>query len=724
MQIRRITDHLASGVIKGGGVLLIVVVLGIITFIAFQTFPLWESASIRVQSEASVPSIFPATQGRRILMVGEEEQRQIQYVVTDDRQIYAFSASDLKPKMMTELMPVHGTRLTAANSALGAYDFAVTTDAGELVILKLRFSTLYEDSGRVIVPEIASQKTWHLNLPSGVVTSIHFAPTDDGYNAAGILARGDSSWAFAAPLTADSLVTPVILGNRTDISVLTMSHHGGEVAYGTRTGEIGVYSMDNLSTFRYSTIAATREITALEYMLGDVTLLVADESGSLRGWMPVQSESGRSLTAVHDFGKGDQPIGEVRSSWRNKCLLTADQKGTIRLFHLTSQRLLAEIPTHRQVDYLCFSPKADGALVLDTAQDLVSLDIANRHPESTIKTLFGTVWYESYNEPGFTWQSSGGTDDFEPKLSLVPLIFGTLKGTVYAMLFAVPLAILGALYTAQFAHPKIRAIVKPTVEIMAALPSVVIGFLAGLWLAPIMEQGLVAFLLMCVMTPVIVVAFYALFARVPVRWTGYFANGREMLFLIPILLLTLGLSYGLGNAIESSWMGGNVSNWLREALGINYDQRNCIVVGIAMAFAVMPIIFTIAEDSLTSVPAHLTSASLALGATRWQTAIKVVLPAASAGIFSAVMIGFGRAVGETMIVLMATGNTPIMDWSIFNGMRTLSANIAVEIPEAPHGGTLYRVLFLSGAILFMMTFVVNTLAEMVRQRLRKKYASM
>jgi len=143
-----------------------------------------------------------------------------------------------------------------------------------------------------------------------------------------------------------------------------------------------------------------------------------------------------------------------------------------------------------------------------------------------------------------------------------------------------------------------------------------------------------------------------------------------------------------------------------------------------MRFAVIPIIFTICEDALSSVPQSLTSASLALGATRWETAIRIVLPSASPAIFSAVMIGFGRAIGETMIVLMATGNTPILNFSPFNGMRTLSANIAVEIPEAPYHGTLYRVLFLSATLLFILTFIVNTVAEVVRQRLRKKYSEL
>jgi len=157
---------------------------------------------------------------------------------------------------------------------------------------------------------------------------------------------------------------------------------------------------------------------------------------------------------------------------------------------------------------------------------------------------------------------------------------------------------------------------------------------------------------------------------------------------------------------------------------LTYDQRNSVVVGLAMGFAVIPIIFTIAEDSLSNVPPYLAAGSLALGATRWQTSLKVILPSASPGIFSAVMIGFGRAVGETMIVLMATGNTPVMNWNPFRGFRALSANIAVELPEAPEGGTLFRVLFLAAFLLFLMTFTVNTLAEVIRIRLRKKYQSL
>jgi phosphate transport system permease protein len=201
-------------------------------------------------------------------------------------------------------------------------------------------------------------------------------------------------------------------------------------------------------------------------------------------------------------------------------------------------------------------------------------------------------------------------------------------------------------------------------------------------------------------------------------------TGSEAILYMVALVAGIWLAAELGAPFEAVAFGGSFQEWLLEATGLRYDQRNAVVVGLAMGFAVIPVIFAIAEDAFSNVPRELVSGSLALGANRWQTVTRVVLPTASPGIFSAVMIGFGRAIGETMIVLMATGNTPIMDWNPFNGFRTLSANIAVEIPEAPHGGTLYRTLFLAALLLFVLTFVLNTVAEVVRQRLRRRYSQL
>jgi len=183
-------------------------------------------------------------------------------------------------------------------------------------------------------------------------------------------------------------------------------------------------------------------------------------------------------------------------------------------------------------------------------------------------------------------------------------------------------------------------------------------------------------------------------------------------------------SIGISGHLENWLFDGNMRLWLTNELGIPFDQRNALVVGLAMGFAVIPNIYSIAEDAVFGVPKSLTFGSLALGATPWQTLTRVVILTASPGIFSALMIGMGRAVGETMIVLMATGNTPIMDINIFEGMRTLAANVAVEMPESEVGGTHYRVLFLAALVLLLFTFVMNTLAELIRQRLRTRYSSL
>jgi phosphate transport system permease protein len=228
------------------------------------------------------------------------------------------------------------------------------------------------------------------------------------------------------------------------------------------------------------------------------------------------------------------------------------------------------------------------------------------------------------------------------------------------------------------------------------------------------------FLLPPVATVMILCALLA-WRTLPVAVRRRVRQGTEVFLLVPVVVLAGWIALTLGGLVETRLLAGDYRGWLLSALGLAYDQRNSLVVGVAMGFAVVPIIFTIAEDSLANVPQHLRAGSLALGATRWQTAARIVLPTASPGIFSAVMIGLGRAVGETMIVLMATGNTPVMDWNVFSGFRALSANIAVELPEAPEGGTLFRVLFVAAFLLFCLTFALNTVAEMIRIRLRRKY---
>ena len=262
------------------------------------------------------------------------------------------------------------------------------------------------------------------------------------------------------------------------------------------------------------------------------------------------------------------------------------------------------------------------------------------------------------------------------------------------------------------------------IEVMAALPTVVLGFLAGLWLAPLLERMLPALAGMALVLPMLVIVASFAWHLCPLSITRHFSAGNEALMLMPILALGIGGCLWAHSLFEVWWFDGNIKTWLSNRLGIQYDQRNALVVGIVMGFAIVPVIYSIAEEALSNVPKSHIAGSLALGATRWQTVLHLVLLSASPGIFSAVMIGFGRAIGETMIVLMATGNTAVMEWNIFEGMRTLSANVAVEMGEAEVGSTHFRVLFLSALVLFVLTFVLNTAAEIVRNRLRKKYGSL
>ena len=474
-----------------------------------------------------------------------------------------------------------------------------------------------------------------------------------------------------------------------------------------------------------------RAITALGLLLGDVSLAVGDARGELTTWFFVHSgassASAQKLRLIHTLEPHAAAVREIIPSSRNKTLLSFDADGVAAVDHMTSQRHLAAIHEQPPLAQVGMSFRADAVAGIDADGGLTAWRILCPHPEVSWQTLFGRVQYEGYDEPVYAWQSTGG-EDYEPKMSLVPLLFGTLKATFYAMLLAMPLSLAAAAYVSHFAAPGFKQWIKPTVEIMAALPSVVIGFIAALWLAPILQMNLTSLFLLLMTLPATLLAFLILWqAARRSDWAQRTVHGREFLILIPVLILGFLLAVWLAPLVEKHLFGGKLmKDWLESALHVSYDQRNSVVIAVGLGFAVIPIIFSLAEDSLSNIPHSMTAASMALGASRWQTLWRVVLPSASPGIFAAVMIGFGRAVGETMIVLMATGNTALIDWSPLNGMRTLSANIAVEIPEAPVPdvgvpGTLYRILFLCAVLLFVLTFMLNTVAELVRQRLRKRY---
>jgi phosphate transport system permease protein len=468
-------------------------------------------------------------------------------------------------------------------------------------------------------------------------------------------------------------------------------------------------------------------VTAAEFIVGSRALLIGGSDGSVSQWFLVRDDEADTsrMTLVRSFKPHEGAVTFIEPEYLRKGFLTGDDRGNVALHYATSTATLATLSvTDQPISRLAMGPINSLALIKSRDSDALQvLKIENPHPQSTFSALWGRVWYEGRAQPEFIWQSSSADDAFEAKFSLVPLSIGTLKAALFAMLLATPLAIMGAIYTAYFMAPAIRKIVKPSIELMEALPTVILGFLAGIWLAPYVENNLPILVTGTIGFPAMILLAAFVWSRLPLRIRTVVPSGWEAMLLVPVVIFTGWFVVTSSPWIEVAFFDGSMRQWFTE-VGIPYDQRNALIVGMAMGFAVIPTIFSIAEDAVFSVPRHLTMGSLALGATPWQTVTGVVLLTASPGIFSAIMIGFGRAVGETMIVLMASGNSPIVNFNIFEGMRTLAANIAVELPETAVGSTHFRVLFLSALVLLVFTFVLNTAAEVVRQRLRKRYASL
>jgi phosphate transport system permease protein len=469
---------------------------------------------------------------------------------------------------------------------------------------------------------------------------------------------------------------------------------------------------------------ANAETTASTQLVGGISLMIGSSKGNIAQWFMARDVDGEMrLQHIRDFKMGSAPISQITAEQRRKGFIAMDTAGKLGVFHSTAHRTLLIDPVASGPAVMGMSPRADRIIVEDRGK-LLPLSLSNPHPEVSWSALWDKVWYENYDEPKYIWQSTASNSDFEPKLSLAPLTYGTLKAAFYAMLLAAPLAVAAAIYTAYFMAPGMRRKVKPVIELMEAMPTVILGFFAGLFLAPYLEAHLPGIFSLLIFTPIGILLAGFLWTRLPDSIRLRVPEGWESAILIPVILLVGWVSLGMSSHMENWFFGGDMRSWITNDMGITYDQRNALVVGLAMGFAVIPNIYSIAEDAVFSVPRGLTLGSLALGATPWQTLTRVVILTASPGIFSALMIGMGRAVGETMIVLMATGNTPIMDMNLFEGMRTLAANVAVEMPESEVGGSHYRVLFLAALVLLIFTFVMNTLAELIRQRLRKKYSSL
>jgi len=735
-------DRWMTFFIKAGGAMVILAVFGIFAFILLQILPLFRGASVHPIKTVA----FPADE---YVALGADEWSELPFAVSRNGQLRLHDLAGDRG-LIEDPQPVQGpgAELTALVYLPQRRTFAVGTGDGSVMLSPLKYTAVLDAGKRRVThslvrgtpirmgPEItpvrllAAGESEQAKLVAAV-QQIDGRPTLRVAQLARkrtLMGEGTLEVKKIHDLTDQISAEPQQLLVASTADALLLVQADGEVDYFFLEGDRFVLRQKFAP---FSDLADPR-VGSAGFLLGDVSVVFSHASGASRLFSLYVHPDGQ----VRTFGQtrnfqtlGSKPIF-LSQGLRNKAFLAgAGQEVSLRYGTTGNVRWEKRLPFETRLGVI--GGKYESLFLLDQEAKLHVFALEDRHPETSFMALFGKVWYEGGDRPEYRWQSTGGSDEFEPKLSLVPLIFGTLKGTLYAMLFAVPIALFAALYTSQFLHPSHRVFVKPTMEIMASLPSVVLGFLAALWLAPILEDRIPSLLAVTVSLPIAAFLFGRVWSGLPIRCRLWVRPGLEYLAFLPLLLLVGWAAWSSGHWIEqavfavtdptSGVRSGDFRRWWPAVTGTPFEQRNSVVVGFMMGFAVIPIVFTIAEDALSNVPATLRSGSLALGASRWQTAIRVVLPTASPGIFSGLMVGLGRAVGETMIVVMATGNTPILSLNPFSGMRTLSANTAVELPEAPQGGTLYRTLFLGAMVLFLMTFVVNTFAEVLRQHLRERY---
>ena len=744
-KLRHFYDKAASVLIAIGGISVILAILLIFLYLFYEVIPLFESAAIEQVNEYRLEN----ADGSRSLHLAIEEQSEIGMRIGSSGIVDFFDVKNgtLRASIAVSLP----NSATVVNFALDTEEsgvFALGLDTGEVVVASYGYETSFsgEENTRTITPVIDypfGEQSFEL-FSDTTLSQLAVRTADNSLVIAGInengsvqLVRASKQVSMFAAFDLDGDDINVEIESfpvQFQVADVSQMFIGGDQRWLYFVSANGlIRTLDLRSIFNGESVDFDIETfltqggvrpTQVAFLLGGISLLVADDEGGISQWFVIRENNQTRLEKIREFRSNSSPILRLTPEQRRKNFVSVDSEGYVAIYNTTAHReifskdLFAETP-----HAIALSPRGNTLLIESESGMLSLLNVRNAHPEVSWSVLWEKVWYESYSEPDYIWQSSASSNEFEPKYSLVPLSFGTLKAAFYAMLLAAPLAICGAIFTGYFMAAPMRRKVKPLIELMEALPTVVLGFLAGLWLAPFVEQNLLGIFSILIVLPAGILLTSFAWMQLPAQIRHSIPDGWEAALLIPVVLLFGYLSFVVAAPIEGVFFGGDMRFWISNNLGVNYDQRNALVVGFAMGFAVIPTIFSIAEDAIFTVPKHLTYGSLALGATPWQSLYRVVLPTASPGIFSALMIGMGRAVGETMIVLMATGNTPIMDINIFEGMRTLAANIAVEIPESAVDSTHYRILFLAALVLFMFTFVFNTIAEIVRQRLRVKYST-
>ncbi len=759
---RGFKDSLARYIVNAGGYSVILAICLIFLYLLYEVVPLFYDTEVTKVSEYVMPgdsskTLYLSTEGRLVISTRVTEKGKVYFFNTNTGKVT--HTEQIKLPNNSKIISFYKTEpnkkgIVEKDEELEGKEIVVFgLDTGEAIIARHFFEVSHDEKGNRIITAkldypfsgkpivISKQKRLEKISAEWDEDGISIITHDsDGKIKLSYLEKASTLDEDEPAEFEQSQITITELAVESVKQILVNKEQKWVYVLHKNNG-LSFYDISDKKTAKLlqhiPSLTPQANVSDMRFLVGGTSLLIGTDAGKLMQWFPVRDQNNNySLIKIREFSQQNAKISSISTEYSRKGFAAVDSKGHLAIYHSTADRILYnEFLTKKPILAVYLAPRADAVLIetvlvanqsnSSSTRSLQFWHIKNNHPEVSWSSLWGKVWYENHPEEKWIWQSTA-SHDVEPKFSLMPLSFGTLKAAFYAMLISIPLAILGAIFTAYFMASRMRKVVKPSIEIMEALPTVIIGFLAGLWLAPLVDKNLTGVFLILATLPLGILLASYYWNRVPSRYRHKIPDGWEAALLIPVIILVVWLTFNvLGPIFDNLFFDGSMSHWLGTGENkIDYKQRNSIIIGLAMGFAVIPTIFSIAEDAIFAVPKHLTQGSLALGATAWQTLSRVVLLTASPGMFSAVMIGFGRAIGETMIILMATGNTAIMDGSIFTGMRTLSSNIATELPEAAQHSTHFRILFLTALVLFLFTFVFNTIAEIVRQRLRNKYSNL
>ena len=585
---RHVKDVATRYLMAFGGIGVILAIVLIAFYLFYVVIPMFKSAHIESVATYSVPA--PDEVSSNTLIYAMEEQREVALRITDQGQAVFFSTIDGEIRQTVDFKLPPDISITSVSTGDPTEQMiGLGLSNGAVVFFQHDYAVTFPDDVRLITPGIYfpfGEEPIQINKLGEAVT--HLSVQYDSEQAtivaygsqAGIklvnFAREEAFLSDDVEIIREESVIPI---DAEGIVALRMDIEQREMYVADVSGNIYFYDIKDKANPRLvqkvRAVEGDVHITVLEFLAGGISILVGDTSGQIAQWFPVRDEDNNyTLQKIRSFNKQKSPITAIAPEYSRKGFIAIDESGEMGIYHTTAHRtvLLKQIGDHA-FNAMTLSPRANAVVIENNKGEVEFWHIDNEHPEISFQSIWGKVWYESRDKPEYIWQSSSASNDFEPKFSLTPLAYGTFKAAFYAMLFAIPLSIFGAMYTAYFMAPKMRQIVKPTIEIMEALPTVILGFLAGLWLAPFVEAHLPGMFVLMICVPLSILLAAAAWEFVPGDIKHKVPDGWEAALLMPVIILAVTFSIGISQPIENLLFSGNLPLWLSQELGITYDQR-------------------------------------------------------------------------------------------------------------------------------------------------------